>query len=167
MSPPCLFQTPVLPSPFLDTTQQTLPTSGSLPWCLRGWMSSSCLWVPVTPCTPPHSSPSHGTHLFWFVYCVLCWMLSISTGEAGFHPLCSLLPSPAFPDHALCMLQPEAAFKNKTSFYHSTAWTASDNPLHLEGFARSGPCPPLLICSLSFSPTWLLATLVPVCLQTV
>lgn len=110
----CLFRRPILPSPLLDTTQQTLPTSRKPP------LMSSCLWVPMTPCTSPHSSPAHGILLFWFVCCLLYWMLSISTGEAVFHPLCSLLPSPAFPEHPLSMLQPEAAFKNKTSFYHST-----------------------------------------------
>ena len=135
----CLFRRPILPSPLLDTTQQTLPTSRKPP------LMSSCLWVPATPCTSLHSSPARGILLFWFVYCLIYWMLSISTEEAVFHPLCSSCPAQHSQIiHSPCCNQRQL-LKTKLVFITPLLEPCSDNPLHLAGFAWPGPCPPLLI----------------------
>ena len=99
-------------SPFLDTIQQPLPTSRKpslMPPRLNEFFlslgSHNALHI------SPHSRPSRGILLFWFVYCLLCWILNTSVGGAASHTSYPLLPSPASPYHPHSMQQPAAVLK--------------------------------------------------------
>lgn len=143
-------------SPFLDIIQQPLSTNRTpslMPLRLNEFF---CFFIPTMPCTSLLKAAllmDYCCIFFLFVFALssLLHPEHFSSREAATQLLCPFLPSSASQYHPFSMQQPETAFKSKTSFYHASLLNpSSDNWLHLEGSAQSGPCLILaLICCYS------------------